>query len=263
MFYHRTPFSDILKSVEKTGKLPFIIFQTGKVGSKTIFFTLGHLKLGHPIWHAHKIIPYFKSWQEENPTIKESFVDVLKSKMNPSKKHVKLKVISLVRDPVARNISKFFQSFKSSKNSSLLTEQVNVELLIQEFFGKFNRKCPYDWFDIEPKPLLNIDVFKEKFDKEKGYKIYKNDQIDLLVIKTEKLNSCYQEAFDQFMDIKNLQLINGNVGKNRYYADIYSEFKKNIIIPDSYIRIMYESNRFKHFYSQEEITALRDKWTKL
>jgi hypothetical protein len=260
MLYHKTPFSDILQSVEKTGILPIIIVQIGKVGSKTIFNTLGQLNLGHPIWHVHSIRNYFYSWQEEHSSNKESFADVLKSKVNPSKKNEKLKVISLVRDPIARKISSFFQSYKSPKNSRLISDPVNIERLIQEFLDRFKPKCPYDWFDQEIKPIFNIDVFKEKFDKGIGYKIYENDQIDLLVIKLEKLNSCYQQAFYQFMGIKNLHLISGNVGKNRYYADIYSEIIKNIIISESYIEIIYESNRFKHFYSQEEISALRDKW---
>ena len=47
----------------------------------------------------------------------------------------------------------------------------------------------FGWFDTELKDHFGLDIFAEPFDREKGFGIYKKNNIEVFVYKLEKLNS--------------------------------------------------------------------------
>ena len=100
-------------------------------------------------------------------------------------------------------------------NYSCKTGSVNIKELIELFLEKYPHKVPLTWFDSEMKSVFGIDVFSSDFPKSRGYKIYKEEHADLLLMRSEDINKCVSEAFKEFLDINNFTLVNANTSSEK------------------------------------------------
>ncbi|HXV42375.1 MAG TPA: putative capsular polysaccharide synthesis family protein, partial [Anaerolineae bacterium] len=269
---------------------PLLIYQMGKVGSSTVYKSLQALKLDMPIYHPHFLTPelietyeakrkqYFGT--ERMGDLKHIWqCEYLSKQIKKGLNGKKWKVVTLVRDPIARNVSAFFETLevkllngsdqykikadsKSVYSFEIITSVVNVAELSQLFVEKFDHDTPLVFFDREVKVMLDIDVFLGEFPKSKGYKIYHGKYVDVLLIKLENLNDCAPRAFKEFLDIDGFTLVNTNIGSEKNYAPIYQKLKNSITLPDVYIDEMYKSKYARHFYSEAEIEKFKTKWCK-
>lgn len=175
-------------------------------------------------------------------------------------------LITLVRDPIARNISAFFENldlnlFFPSYLSSNKIEKHEVDFAISIFLEKYPHDLPLNWFNLHIKDVFGIDVFSEPFDRAKGYSIYRHDNVNLLLIKLEGLNGCHQDAFKDFMGIQKFELQSTNKASDKAYKHAYQAFKERISLPESYIHRMYNSKYAKHFYDKSELQSFFKKWS--
>ncbi len=178
--------------------------------------------------------------------------------------HHKSKVITLVRDPIATNLSGFFHNYlwwpqdlqdRSRPKSSGYLQELN-----QRFLQVYPHDVPLTWFDMEMEPLFGIDVFAAEFPRERGYKIYHGPLADLLVLKLEKLRDCANDAFTQFLNLDDFELVRANEAEDKWYADLYQDFKQHVTLPQSYADRLYHSRYMEHFYTEAETAAFREKW---
>jgi Putative capsular polysaccharide synthesis protein len=254
---------------------PIIIYQTGKVGSSTVLTSLIHFLKSEarevPVYHAH----HLNGLEKLEADVKGRFP-------NPAQVLEKLKidkelrrkidsdatqnwnVITLTRDPVARNISTLFQmlqvfipDWKSKYEENQLDLRELQNLLIKQSGGG---PGPGDWFDVQLKPVFGIDVYSSDFPHQQGYDIYRSkNRHRLLLIRLEDLNRIGQEAMNLFLNVKNFNFIPSNVGEEKVYSVLYREFKK-LPLPKSYLERMYTSRYARHFYTDKEIENFIHKW---
>jgi hypothetical protein len=270
-------FSSTLKKEIEDSKEIIVVHQMGKVGSKSIEKSLRALNLQSPIYHTHRL---------NIPLLKESLLDkkknnisyshntlimseILLKAINRSKNHNKRwKIITLVREPISRNVSEFLHKINQGEYfdnfyDKYFSGYLKMDEIIDMFLNKNKRhNLPLEWLDQEIPYAYNIDIFEEEFPKLQGYATFQRGNIDLLVIKLEHLDKCCQQAFQEFLNIDNFVLMNDNVGNYRKYSSIYQKFKEQIAIPQEYIDKMYTSRYTKHFYMEEEIDAFKQKWSK-
>lgn len=267
---------------------PILIYQMGKVGSSTISRSLRSLNLGIQIYHIHylaedriskklaKCKKYFHSEGSiSNDAQNQWRNQLLRKQIKRGLNGKKWKIVSLVRDPIARNISNFFHhmdqveflpdcnsyKIKSYKfNFEITIKLEDIEPLSRLFFEKVNHESPLTFFDRELKKIFGIDIFASNFPKTKGYEIYYGKQAEVLLIKLDNLRACAHTAFKEFLNLDNFNLLNVNIGSNKSYAPIYDVFKNAVIIPDYYIDKIYNSKYTLHFYSREEIEKFKNKW---
>jgi hypothetical protein len=249
----------------------------GKVGSSSIYRSIKSGWTQSPVYHLHVL-------SEDNLSaldrvIRESYPktrfipehliagEFLRRYLPTSAAKQKWKIITLVRDPIARNVSSFFQDLTtrhSYLNYSKLIENDDVEgtarLLIDAFLKNHDHHRPLNWFDMELKRVFNMDVFSEAFDKERGFQIYSNDRCKALVIKLEALDRCVEPAFKQFLNLDGFQLQTENVSINKNYGQLYNTVRKSIKFPDAFIDQMYDSKLIRHVYTEDEIMRFRRKW---
>ena len=110
--------------------------------------------------------------------------------------------------------------------------------------------------------MFGIDVFEYPFDKEKGYSIIKKDNIEVLLMKLEKLNGL-EQIIGRFAGAPHFKLINANIGEKKQYAYLYKDVKDTMKIPREVFDFYYKGNpRMDHFYSEEEKAAFLKKWEK-
>jgi len=275
-----------LRRFDKQFELPpLLIYQMGKVGSSSVQQSLKTYQLNRPVYHVHFLTDeritqtekdrrkYFRT---DDTSYKRPWLyQHLRKRIAMRCKGQKWKVITLVRDPIARNISTFFENLTVKPLESHDTYQVDSEYYsiprtiikmndLNELINLFNRRLdhtiPLVFFDREIKAVFGVDVFEQKFPKSTGYQVYSAKTVDVLLIRLESLNQCAANAFKTFLGIEDFKLENKNVGDKKAYAEIYNIFKENIIIPDSYLDQMYNSRFAKHFYTDEEIDEFKKKW---
>jgi len=254
-----------------------IIYQMGKVGSTSVYRSLKLIDLGMHVFHVHFLSPEGVSWAENvykrefsrTNRIERHIFDslYLRKRIDEEEVDKPWKVITLVRDPIARNLSSFFQTFNLEFPEFGYEHRVKsmpIEDLVAElealFFEKFYHDRPLTWFDEEMKLVFGVDVFATKFPKVNGYTIYNGPEADVLLFKLEDLNKCASQAFRQFLDVDNFTVFKANEAQDKAYSKVYDQFVERIRIPDSYIDKMYESKYMRHFYSDAEIEKFRAKW---
>ncbi|MFX0091921.1 MAG: putative capsular polysaccharide synthesis family protein [Candidatus Hodarchaeota archaeon] len=244
-----------------------LIYQMGKVGSNTIKESLWNFDI--PAYHFHRLtrldnLPNKKKREAMHVYwIGRYFLRHLKT----NRDYRKMKIITLVRDPVAKNVSGFFQQIESwypTLVNQTGSKKLKVKDVLDYFLENFNHDASSDWFDLELKKVFRFDVYGEPFSKTQGYKIYKGNgnHPDILLLKLEKLNECAQEAFKEFLGIKGFRLTNWNLASQRFYYLVYQEFFSSKVLPRSYIEKMYASRSAQHFYTEEELNNFRKRWIK-
>ena len=258
-----------------------IVFQMGKVGSSTIVRSLKHADNQFNIYQIHVLTHEWikkveKQYRDASKIhgkvlIDEDLLASMYLRKIIDKKTVtkKFKVITLIRDPIARNISSFFQAFsiyfpneaRQFKINKTKFED-NLDLLIDIFLNEFERHdVPLLWFDVHMKPSFDIDVYKSDFDPSIGYKIYHGKTADLLLLRLEDLDKCAEKAFKMFLNIDKFELEYTNISKEKEYGYAYGQFKNKIILPREYIDKIYHSKFVKHFYTEDEVQIFKTRWS--
>ena len=163
----------------------------------------------------------------------------------------KTKIISLVREPLDRNIAMFFQdlhfwlSAYIEKYPHRMRDE-GQELLVDAFNELFPHDYPCTWFDREVKQLTGIDVFEHPFDRSEGYSIITNGPYELLVLRLDQLSALLSEISD-FVGSEVL-LPQANRGDAKWYADAYRQFKADYQPSLSMQTLLNDSQYSQHFF---------------
>lgn len=247
---------------------PVIVYQMGKVGSTSIAHSLKQAGR-KAVFQVHRMHPHtIASVQAEHGVQKhfpaqETMGELLYKKLIVPQQPIK--VITLVREPISRNISAFFQNlpyFIEPQDLAAGPLQQRVEQLVDCFLHTYPHQLPLTWFDVEFQPTLGIDIYNQPFPIEQGYQVFAGGHCEVLLLKTELQDRIKEGAIAQFLQLDSFRLIRANVGQDKDYADLYSQFKRHIKLPDAYINQMCSAPYTRHFYSEGEIERIRALWTK-
>ena len=266
------------------GKTPLLVYQMGKVGSSTIVATLkaGSFagSLAMPLFHIHSLTAasieaderfYFgdqhglfrpSGWPNTVHLFTSHYLHRRLAALKGG--GGKWKIITLVREPVARNISGFFESIEyriANFYPRLESGDLTMQEMTEHFVNRYsNHDVPLRWFDDEMKVALDVDVFATPFPHEQGYAIYRSAKADVLLLRLESLSNCANAAFREFLGIDQVELINANDARDKAYYPTYRSFVKSVSLPDAYLRRMYDSKYMRHFYTNSEIERFQAQW---
>jgi len=228
--------------------VPVFIFQMGKVGSTSIHRSLERQYKGLVV-HDHN----FSSGMLNKK------VSSLYSYYYP-KKNKKIKIISLVREPIGRNVSAFFQNFQRDTGVKYENSKFNIEELKEIFLKNYAHDIPLNWFE-NIYYHFGIDVYSKPFPEE-GYILYSNNRgVDLLLMRHDLDNQLKGKKVSEFVGISDLKIENVNLGENKNYAKTYKEFRNHVKLPLSYIEKMRGSKYFRHFYDKDTINRVCEEWS--
>lgn len=243
---------------------PAIVYQMGKVGSKTVERTLeAHGVV--PAFHIHRMAPaHIRTVKQQDwygPVTRP--LDALGLALHGAvvRKHRPARFISLVRDPVGRNVSAFFENYRHLVGEKYRDSDMEVGRMIDRFLTSYPHEVPLTWFDHEVRDTLGIDVFAQPSPAEPGWMTAENPPFRLLVLKLEADDVVLAKALGSFVGVDDLELVRANVGAEKEYAKDYAEFKRRIRLPGEYLDRMYGSRYAKHFYTDEELASFRKRWS--
>lgn len=254
-------------------KNPLVIYQMGKVGSETVVRSLACHDLQRPVFRVHSLVEEhinaglsgagvsFEDYRQRSRHAENGLYLAKEVARGLHRGH--WQVITMVRDPVAQNVSSFFQLIDLFIPNVVAREQAG-ELSAADLMDVFLQHYPADsnfinWFDVEMKPSFAIDVFASDFPKEDGYKIYHEPHAELLLMRLEDVDRCAPVAFREFLNMNDFQIVKKNEAKAKKYYQLYKKFKAEAVFPRHYIDAVYGSKYASHFYSDAELDGFRQR----
>jgi hypothetical protein len=253
-----------------------VIHQMGKVGSSSVYNSLKSLRNDFAIFHTHFLNPerlqtHLTKIQQQGRKPENHLIEskALREAISGNFGDKNWKIITLVREPISRNISAFFQNIETQFPdfvSRYRYGSLKIEEIIDVFLASYPHELPLYWLQQEIEAVFGVDVFAVDFPKADGYVILRRDheehQVKLLLIRLEDLTDCSAKAFSDFLGLREFTLKRTNEGIGKQYSDAYKEFIKSINFPRDYVEKMYKSRYVQHFYSEHEIEQFRTKWLK-
>lgn len=260
-FSIHTAFADSMYTVVR-GDAIVVVLRSGKVASSSIVRSLQNLPeeiSAYPVFSFHQL-----SDQREN------ILNELKKLSRVSYPHrlsghamryvwdknrdsLKWKFIAGVRDPIAQMISAHYEN-KSDKPVRAKTDFYK-EVINQWFYcSSFFQRVYAD--------IIGVDVYKYPFNKEKGYTIITDGNVEILLYTTEKLNVVFEEAILNFLGIPGITMINANEANSKNYRDCYKKAISSLenSFTSEELDQFYSHNVVTHFYSGQEIALFRKRW---
>lgn len=215
----------------------------GKVASSSIFSSLTKQYSG-AVGHAHHI-------GDDNWMSVELYQWSLDN--NP------LKIITLIREPIGRNVSAFFQLFEGHTGTSFDKSTLTTDELKELFLDNLDHDRPISWFDKNIKKHFGIDVYSKPFPEQK-FITFKKNNVSLLLLRFDLEDSTKESLIRDFLDFPEFKIKRANLSSKKDYFHTYKDFQKNVKLPESYLDKMCDSTYFKHFFPKEEIEQVRSRW---
>lgn len=251
-----------------------LIYQSGKVGSGSVYKKILPYKPAiHLHFLTHKfIVKKFDACLDLNENFKylyHHFQNELTGK--------KIKIITLIRDPVAQMVSKFVYSlglgawlyqyhpmklhFDEGIGSLYnIFEQFAADEINPDVQQNLRYGYEFDWFDEELKHVFGVDIYQTAFNKDLGYCIVQKGDIEVLCMQTEKMNQL-NAVISTFAGVPEMPLERVNAGDDNVYRYAYPTFRKNLCISKEVLDFYYQNNKaMQHFYSEQDIKKFRGQW---
>lgn len=261
---------DYLQSlIEKDLLNPVLVWQMGKVGSKSI---LNLLEAAHEfaVFHFHhsnpEIIDIVKNRHDKtgndypaNLKFSMEFLETMEAIKASSNQPIK--IVSAVRDPLERNISAFFQNLALYAPPQPPADvKKYADLLIEQFIQEYDQTLPLLWFNREINSATDLNVFEGQMDPETSQFRLTSEKFDLLVLRVEDSDELKAKLLNDFLNRENLVFRRDNKSSVKSYANLYKNFLERIVIPKHMIDLLYDSQLCRTFYSPEEIMKMKEKW---
>jgi hypothetical protein len=256
-------------------KPPVVIYQMGKVGSQTVYRTLRAARLPNPVYHVHWLSPDSISDVEER--YRNSGTGIMPRHLITSRilrrrldrdPQASWFIITLVRDPVARTISEFFELVRIFY-PELITSDGSVHAdraieVLQRAFENFDestdRACT--WFDRELKAVFGIDVFTHPFGQQGGYSFIRDRDVQVLVLRLEDLDRNIM-TLARFLSLSEpLHMVRANLSTTKEIASAHRFVLDNLCIPKPVCARIYSSRYAEHFYTGSMRSAWVQQWTR-
>lgn len=209
-----------------------LIYQMGKVGSTSIEEGFAHsanihtLYSNYPCQYNHKAkVIGIKKWvrQRASQIIKRW---VLRCKID-------LKIVTLVRNPVERNVSMFFQDLpfwycqSYASTTKKFGKDEGGEVVAKIFIDEFNHEYPVEWFDKEIRRFTGIDVIQERLKSNTiGPSMHKKGRFSVLVMDLTKMDIDQVEKELQNFTGMAVNIRKTNDGVKKWYGCIYQNNKE-------------------------------------
>jgi len=245
---------------------PIVVHQMAKVGSTSVYRALQQRELNVPIHHTH-VLSYFDELEAGHRAQMTDPTDSLHVIDNGRRVFQQFQewrdgpwhFVSLVRDPVARNVSQYFYAVHQwipDFDEQVAQGRLDLDEIRTRFLEHSWSRDPSDWFDIQVRDPFGIDVYATPFPKHQGYAITEGARVRMLILRLEDLEARAAEAFWRFLRIPNFSPVKENVSTKA----VYRQFTREITLPESYLDDVYGGRLARHFYTDDEIQAFKARW---
>ena len=221
-----------------------------------------HLHYIYCVAHEDEQMLYTREYNGIKPELRK----LAQHYINHTNDYEIIKIVSIVRDPIARSLSHWthilYDGFSVNLNAWIDRSNImeNVEQFLMEELNTGKNGGMFEWYDKEIRNTYGIDVFEYPFNREAGYSIIKKNNIEILLLTMESLNK-NERIIADFFCIDEFNMEWSNEGEKAWSSFLYSYIKNNIVIDDTIWDFYYKHNSgMRHFYTDEQIKRMGEKW---
>ena len=238
------------------------IYQMGKVGSTTLEKSLPNAVHIHAFFTKNHTCPLRFRCQAKfgfSSFFYRAEQELLAYLLRRAFKQRKsTKIITLVREPLARNISMFFHDLDAylfaahtnclnTRQVALPTRDQQASVLMDVFEQEFDHNYVFNWFDNELFSMTGINIYQFPFDIDKGFSQINYNNVELICLRTDKLKQCIV-PLSEFVG-NSIVLSDSNQAVSKWYGEIYQKFKTEYQPSAKWINRAKKSKFTQHFFS--------------
>jgi hypothetical protein len=254
----------LLRRMERQTGTPVVVFCMSKTASSAVVRAV-RSAVDQPVFKVHLLVPqhvaaaedqYRRTDRAARPRHVFHAAHLVRHLPTPAQPWL---VITIVRDPVTRAASDFFQS---GRRLGRLGDVATTTAAFERFAAADGITRTVEWFDRELRPSLGIDVYDHPFDPSLGHGVIDTPAVRLLVLRQESLDVA-PAALGRFLGLPHdVPLDAENVGADKDYAALYASVLERATLPAAALDRAYDSRFASHFYSPTERDALRQRWAR-
>lgn len=249
------------KSLNELLNLDYFIYSSHKSGTQTLVGSL--VNSGLKCKHIHNLTNL-----NLTPGDFRFILDSYKFKNNK-----KMIVITVFRNPLERHISSFFQwhgtrplLLKEVRNiNETIIYKSSIKKLQDKFLSELRDQSLVGFSDSLHEIFQELEICADdlKFNNERNYGIYETEKIKLYFLKFDIFFNEYNNFLSKITGIKISQQ-NRNMSENKFYREIYTEFKKTLSLPNEVISDVFNSkwDLMKLFYDKDAQSILSECYIK-
>lgn len=243
-----------------------LIHQPGKVGSSSLYYSLLYA-LPVPVFQTHAMnrslaelsAELVRDYRERNdaPVHTRKARAFIHRFLRPGRPFA---CVTMIRDPIARNVSAFFENIADFPELADTSNPPPVERYREAFLAEWDHEFADRWFDFHLRHPLGPDWYAQPFDPRVGHRSIRHGKSRFLLMQLELPDETKERVLRRFLRFRTLRLdVTANVGERKAYAETYKRFKA-LPLPVDYLDRMCASRIATHFYTPEQMAAFRAKW---
>lgn len=259
--YHRA-----IHRVRTGATTAVLVYQMGKVASKSVALSVARYPR-FSVFHMHILSPsnYEAAERQQRVLLGDEDVSYVLDVSRIVHRGLiasgqPIKIITLVREPIGRNISAYFQNLDFWWKTPDAYRKITMPELVDRFLRDFPHHEPLTWFDNEFRPATGVDIYSLPFPQQEGFQEIHAGPLDILVLKHDLADRIKASRLSMLLSIDNFRLLRENTAEGKRYREKYKEFQKSIRLPSTYIDEMLGSKYVRHFFPCEEIEQIRRRW---
>ncbi len=259
-----------LRALDRSGGIPVVVYSMTKSGSMAIYRAL-HKRSDLLALKGHSLDP--ASWKGNRsdsiwkPGVRAQLFDLTHSnrmvRYEIIDKQRPCRFIALVRDPIATNVSGFhynLPSFAADARAQEHAASVPAATMATQFLERYPHHLTTEWFDLEPKRILDIDVYATPFPHDRGWTIYRRGPNEMLVLRAELEDEEKGIVIGEFLGVPPVPIARVNTAAERGRGEWTDALKRALASHPQYIDDMLNSKYAQHFWSHTERETMRSKW---
>ncbi len=159
------------------------------------------------------------------------------------------KIISVIKDPISGDVWNMWDNIDLFGVHGTIPDMRKVE----EFrYGKEFENIQSEWYEHQMQKLCGLNILNCSFDREKGYQIIESGNIELLLLKAERLDEL-KPVIGDFLGIQDFQIYHTDVCEKKQNRFAYKEYINKFTLSCEKIESIFREDKFvKHFYTDEE-----------
>ncbi len=163
-----------------------------------------------------------------------------------------IKFISLIREPISRNISAVFQNLPKR-----LLQQPDEVL---QRLRRYSIRLPDDWFERDFRSVTGIDALSMEHDRSADHFRLSSGRFDVVIMKMDVPDSRKSTILSEFLG-RPIEITRANEARDKGYYEMYKSLLASpSAIREDFVQECLNLKYFKAFFSDEERRAVAEKF---